>query len=114
MKIDGKVSKKRLFVTDECLLAFNTNDPDKITDLAIYGSGSRNLPYLQLEVQSSAKPVSEGPSKSKKPAIDGSRKSTIRKLGYSLVDQLIFFTQSLRWRAPHLCEWYLCSNSGRL
>ena len=88
--IEGRVSKKRLLVTDECRLAFITNDPDKITDLAIYGSGSRDLPYLQLEVQSSAKPVSEGPSKSKKQAIDGSRKSTIRKLGYSLVDQLIF------------------------
>ena len=63
----------------EVELPFNTRDPVKKVDVAVIGIG--DIPYIQFEVQS---------CKLKENTSDTSREDTIRKLGYGLVDQLVY------------------------
>ena len=68
-----------IFARTEVELPFNTRDPVKKVDVALIGIG--DIPYIQFEVQS---------CKLKENTSDTSREDTIRKLGYGLVDQLVY------------------------
>ena len=94
LTIDGRERKFIIAAHTEMKLPFNTCDPAKKVDVALFGHG--DIPYVQFEVQSckmkeklTHDSYEEGIAKRRKTS-DTSREDTIRKLGYGLVDQLVY------------------------
>ena len=95
--VDGSPKPYSVSAKTEESLPFNTHEPCKRADVVL--CGDCDIPYVQFEIQSN-KPKSdesevEGTGKesgesTKRRKADTSREDTIAKLGYGLVDQLIY------------------------